>query len=360
MPLAPTQVSAEDYTRAILNILEDFSDEREHLGDTQKAVLNILDDFAGEKTHLELIEKAVLNILEDFATEQARIVASQRAILNILDDFGEEKRRLEETQRAVLNILDDFEDEKGKVEAVNQMLLHRTEELAWSNAELEQFAYVASHDLKEPLRMVSSFVTLLQKRYEGRLDAKADRYIYFVVDGVRRMQELIEGLLEYSRAGRHEIAFGPVDMNAVRDQALLNLRQAIAETGAQIVAEPLPTLFGNALQLTQVIQNLVANALKFRRTGAIPHVRITCRRSGDVWIFSVADDGIGLDTAYADKIFNIFQRLHLRTEYPGTGIGLAVCKKVVERHGGRIWVASSPGQGADFQFTLPVEGARRS
>lgn len=379
-PPGALPVDLEDYVRALLNVLDDFGAERDRTGQTQaailniledsnrerdrvaenqRALLNILDDFSSEKSRLEDTQRAILNILEDFTAEQERISASQRAMLNILEDFAAEKQFLEESQAAVLNILEDFEAEKEKVEAVNRLLTRKTDELAWSNAELEQFAYVASHDLQEPLRMVSSFVSLLQKRYQGELDERADRYIYHAVDGAKRMKDLIEGLLEYSRAGRHEIGTDPVDLNEALGLATVNLARAIEESGAHVEAGVLPTVRGSTQQLAQVFQNLIGNAIKFRQPGTRPHVGITAVRSGSEWIVSIKDDGIGLDPVYAEKIFSIFQRLHSRSEYPGTGIGLAICKKVIERHGGRIWVESSPGQGSVFRFTLPAPEARR-
>ncbi|MBI6546792.1 MAG: GHKL domain-containing protein [Cyanobacteria bacterium NC_groundwater_1444_Ag_S-0.65um_54_12] len=345
-------IALADYTHAIENLLEDFGAERDRITDTKSALLNILEDSAAEKAQIEETQRAVLNILEDFMIEQARVSAVQRAMLNILDDFSAEKNSLQETQKAVLNILEDFETEKNKVEAINHTLTKRTEELAWSNAELEQFAYVASHDLQEPLRMVSSFVMLLQKRYQGQIDDKADKYIYYAVDGAKRMQELIEGLLEYSRAGRSEIALVPVDLNEVLRRALTNLRRSIEESQAQVAAQPLPTVSGSVQQLISVFQNLISNAIKFHKPNSRPHIWITSRHAGAEWIISVKDDGIGMELAYSNKIFGIFQRLHTRTEYPGTGIGLAICKKVIERHGGRIWVNSKIGEGANFQFTL--------
>jgi light-regulated signal transduction histidine kinase (bacteriophytochrome) len=235
-------------------------------------------------------------------------------------------------------------------------LARYADDLKRSNEELEQFAYVVSHDLQEPARMVESYLQLLHRRYHGALDEKADSFIDYAVDGARRMQEMIQALLNLSRVKTRGRAFTPCNTEIILEHTLKALSRTIAETGATITHDPLPTVRADRGQLAQVFQNLIANALKFRREGAAPRVHISAERRDDVWLFSVADNGIGIDPKHAERIFHIFQRLHTRESYPGTGIGLALCQKIVERHGGRIWVSSAPGEGATFFFTLPQQG----
>ena len=238
---------------------------------------------------------------------------------------------------------------------VERALRERAAALARSNAELEQFAYVASHDLQEPLRMITSYTQLLARRYRGKLDADADEFITHAVEGAARMQCLIDDLLTYSRVGTTRRKLAPTDCKGVLSQALANLEVAIAGSGATVTHGPLPRVMGEAGQLTQLFQNLIGNAIKYRGREA-PRVRVSAEHQGDDWVFAIRDNGIGIDPQYAERIFLIFQRLHTRAEYPGSGIGLAVCKKIVECHGGRIWVESAEGQGATFFFTLPVRG----
>jgi light-regulated signal transduction histidine kinase (bacteriophytochrome) len=232
-------------------------------------------------------------------------------------------------------------------------LSEKTEKLARSNEDLEQFAYVASHDLQEPLRMVTSYVQLLARRYESKLDADANEFIGFAVDGAVRMRKLINDLLAYSRVGTEGKELSPTDPEAVLAQSISDLSVAIEENGVLVTHDPLPTVMADRPQLGQLFQNLIGNAIKFR-SGEPPRVHISASRNGNGWVFSVRDNGIGIAPEYSERIFIIFQRLHGRQEYPGTGIGLAICKKIVERHGGRIWVKSDPGQGATFYFILPA------
>jgi PAS domain S-box-containing protein len=227
-------------------------------------------------------------------------------------------------------------------------------DLARSNQELESFAYVASHDLQEPLRTVASFTQLLADRYRGQLDAEAGELIDFVVGGVERMHALIEGLLELARVGTRGRPFGTIDVEELLRGVEGDLTAAFAESGAVVSHDTLPVVQGDATQLAQLLRNLLDNAVKFRRPGHPPRVHVSAEREGEAWKFRVQDDGLGIEPQYFERIFVIFQRLHGRDEYPGTGIGLAVCRKVVERHGGRMGLTSEPGRGSTFWFTLPV------
>ncbi|MCP2268529.1 HAMP domain-containing protein [Actinokineospora diospyrosa] len=244
-------------------------------------------------------------------------------------------------------------DEVAVQRQVNAELDSRTEDLKRSNAELEQFAYVASHDLQEPLRKVASFCQLLERRYKGQLDERADQYIGFAVDGAKRMQVLINDLLAFSRVGRHARDRVPVACGELVGQATANLAEAIADADAVVEVGELPTVLGEAPLLTAVFQNLIGNAVKFRGEAA-PVVRVEAERDGEQWLFSVRDNGIGIEPEFAERVFVIFQRLHGKDAYPGTGIGLALCRKIIEYHGGRIWIERSTEPGTRFRFTLPV------
>jgi light-regulated signal transduction histidine kinase (bacteriophytochrome) len=253
-------------------------------------------------------------------------------------------------KQVLFSIIHDITERKQAQEQLNKTL----EELKRSNIELEQFAYIASHDLQEPLRAVAGMVQLLQKRYQGQLDERADEYTNLAIDGATRMQTLITDLLTYSRVERRNNPMQPIDANKSLASALRNLQTAIAENSATVTSDTLPTLEADASQLTQLFQNLIGNAIKFH--GEHPTlVHVGIEKMEDVWHFSVRDNGIGIDPQYFERIFLIFQRLHTRREYSGTGIGLAICRKIVERHGGRIWIDSQPGQGTTFHFTIPVK-----
>ena len=245
-----------------------------------------------------------------------------------------------------------LEDVTGAKES-EDVLIRKTEELARSNAELEQFAYIASHDLQEPLRMLSVYSSLLAERYRGKFDEKADSFLAYTVEGALRMQTLITDLLSYSRVGsNNDQIFAPVDCMALLDRCLFNLHVTIQERGAIVTYDQLPTLPGDEVLIGQLFQNLIANGIKFCRE--TPRIHIGVKRVADSWEFSISDNGIGIPHDHHQRIFGIFHRLHARHDYPGTGIGLAVCRRVVERHGGRIWVESEEGRGSVFHFTLPM------
>ncbi len=249
----------------------------------------------------------------------------------------------------VLAAIIDISARKKSEEAIRQA----TDELKRSNRELEQFAYVASHDLQEPLRMVIGFLKLLDERYRSQLDDKARTYINYAVESAGHMSQLINDLLAYGRVERQPQKLEPTDLNAVLSGALVNLGSSIQESAATLTHDALPTIYGNRVQLIQLFQNLIGNAIKFRREGVPPQIHVGCRTGPDSWVISVRDNGIGISSEYYEKIFEIFQRLRGRNEYPGTGIGLAICKKIVEFHGGRIWIESKPDEGSTFNFTFP-------
>jgi PAS domain S-box-containing protein len=249
---------------------------------------------------------------------------------------------------AILEISSDVTERKQMEQQLDSTLA----DLQRSNAELEQFAYIASHDLQEPLRMITSYIQIIEDDYKGKLDADADQYIAFAVDGAKRMQTLIDDLLAYSRVGTRGEPFMPTSMDSVLSKAIANLEVAIEESHAVVTHDQLPTVLGDESQLIQLLQNLLGNAIKFRGDDA-PTIHVSVEETKDGWMFSVRDNGIGIDMKYAERIFTVFQRLHAREDYPGTGIGLAVVKKIVERHGGRIWVESAPAKGSTFYFTIP-------
>ena len=243
-------------------------------------------------------------------------------------------------------------DVTDKIKAEEEVKTYALE-LERSNKELELFASVASHDLQEPLRSVSGFARLLQKRYKDKLDQNAGEFISYIVAGADSMQQLIRDLLDYSRVTTRGKPFMPVDCNNAIIAALANLKLAIEESRAAVTFEPLPVVKADSGQLIRLFQNLIGNAIKYRGDSE-PVIHVSAKLEGDEWVFPVADNGIGIDAQYYERIFQIFQRLHKRDEYPGTGIGLAICKRIIDRHGGRIWVESEPGSGSVFYFTIPA------
>jgi PAS domain S-box-containing protein len=306
----------------------------------------------------------------DYFTDPAKARAGYQQVFRegLVRDYPLELRHRDGRVMSVLYNASVYRDEGGQVIGVfaaarDITLRKRAEEeirryaqdLQRSNQELEHFAYVASHDLQEPLRTVSSYSQLLARRYRGRLDADADDFIGFMVEGAARMQTLINDLLTFSRIGTRGKPFAPADAAQIVAAAKENLEAAIAETGAAITHAALPPLVGDPTQLTQLFQNLFSNAMKFRHPDQPPRIHVSATRQERAWQWSVHDNGIGIDPQFFERIFILFQRLHAREEYPGTGIGLALCKKIVERHGGRIWVESDPGTGSTFHFTLPDE-----
>jgi signal transduction histidine kinase len=256
-------------------------------------------------------------------------------------------------RQEIVRRLAEVESARAEVEVARQVLEVQAEELARSNRDLEQFAYVASHDLQEPLRKVASFCQMLDRRYSGQLDERADQYIAFAVDGAKRMQQLINDLLAFSRVGRMTEGMAAIDLTDCYASAMSNLELTSEAAGARITRDPLPTVLGERTLLVQLFQNLIGNAIKFRGAEA-PTVHIGVAARADTWEFCCADNGIGIEPQYADRIFVIFQRLHAREEYTGTGIGLALCKRIVEHHGGQLWLDTTVTSGTTFRWTLPV------
>lgn len=303
------------------------------------------------------LRRWVLAPLADLAADARAVASGDLAhpvdatgpgeIAALADDVERMRVALVTEMRAV-------ESSRAEIAEAHDQLTAQAEELRRSNRDLEQFAYVASHDLQEPLRKVASFTQLLQKRYGGQLDERADQYIDFAVDGAKRMQRLINDLLGFSRVGRHGGEVSDVDLGAALAEALDNLEERLAETGAVVSHDDLPTVRGEEALLVQLFQNVVGNAVKFRDPERPVRVHLSARQVGDEWELECRDNGIGIDPQYAERVFVIFQRLHAKDVYEGTGIGLALCKKIVEFHGGRIWIEPSPDVGTRILWTLPA------
>ena len=300
--------------------------------------------------HPDDLERAMGAIYTMDDTMEVRLITKSGEIMWI-DTFGILVADQQDRIRG-LGIAQDITDRKQAEEELSK----RTEDLEHSNEDLEQFAYVASHDLQEPLRMIGSYVQLLARRYQGKLDTDADDFIGYAVDGANRMQRMITDLLAYSRVGTRGESFQLADCETVLSQTLANLQIAIEESEVVVTHDPLPMVMADSIQLGQLFQNLISNSIKFRGEET-PCVHVSADRNENEWIFSVRDNGIGIESEYAERIFVIFQRLHGKSEYGGTGIGLAICKRIVERHGGRIWVESNIGKGSVFYFSIPVKGA---
>lgn len=316
----------------------------------------------GRHTRAELINHTMMEVYPGIETtdlfEALRQCMEQRTPRRMENQFyfedgnvGWFELSIQPAREGIFILSTDITERKRAEES----LLRTTEDLRRSNRELEQFAYVSSHDLQEPLRMVSSYVQLLAKRYKGRLDPDADDFIGFAVEGATRMQQLINDLLTYSRVGTQGKPFALTDLEMALESALSNLQIAIKESSAMVTHDPLPILMADHIQMVQLFQNLIGNAIKFRANDQ-PRVHVRVQQVDSGWQFSVIDNGIGIDPQFNERIFVIFQRLHTRAEYQGTGIGLAICKKIVERHGGNIWVEPAPDQGSVFHFTMAERG----
>jgi PAS domain S-box-containing protein len=317
-------------------------------------------------SHEQLLEKAIWEIgcFRDIASNKAKFMELQRQGYVRHEDLPLETtdgRRVEvefvsnvytvNHQKVIQCNIRDITERKRAEEKLRNTLL----DLERSNKELQQFAYVASHDLQEPLRMVASYTQLLEKRYKDKLDSDANEFIQFAVDGAIRMQRLINDLLIYSRVGTRGKSFEPTDSHAVLGQAIANLSALIEENQAVVTNDDLPPIMVDESQMVQLFQNLIGNAIKFRGDQS-PRIHVSAEQKGNEWVFSVKDNGIGIDPQFNERIFVVFKRLHQKEEYPGTGMGLAICKKIVERHGGRIWVKSELEKGSTFYFSIPVIG----
>jgi PAS domain S-box-containing protein len=327
----------------------------------------LCDILGYSRPELLLLSLANVTHPDDLAGEQVQL---EKLLAGQIDNYSIEKRCLRKDGSVIwvkvtsslpsvsdpsdkwwISVVEDITHRKQAEDALNLI----TAELARSNKDLEQFAYIASHDLQEPLRAVAGFMGILKKKYHDKLDDDAREYINHAVEGAERMQALINGLLAYSRVGTRGGDLKPMSMQTAFDVAINNLQVAIGESKAVITHDELPDITADAAQMTQLLQNLIANAIKFCGKD-VPEIHLMARHEDQHWVFGVRDNGIGIETQYFERIFMIFQRLHTRNQYPGTGIGLALCKKIVERHAGRIWVASEPGCGSTFYFTIPDKG----
>lgn len=295
-------------------------------------------------------------VLDYIHTHQS-VQNTNDALSNEICERKSTQQRLAKANRLTSEAMEQLKTANGKMEQSNDQLENSNSELKRSNKDLEQFAYIASHDLREPLRKVTNYTELLAKRYAGQFDERADKYIAYITDGTARMDNLIHDLLLYSRASRTPGELKSVDMEGVLDSALSNLEVVVKESQAEITHDPLPIVNSRGSLIEQVLQNLLSNAIKFCGNSP-PKIHIGCEKKPNEWIIFVRDEGIGIDQQYSERIFTIFQRLHTREEYAGTGIGLAVCKTITERQGGRIWVQSKEREGTTFFFTIPKVGKK--
>jgi len=363
---AAEKSSLESGQRAMLNILDDFDAEEARMEGAQRAVLNILEDSVAEKAQLQAAQRSMLNILDDFASEKTQLEAAQGAMVNILDDFSEEKGRLEETQRAVLNILDDFETEKSKVELANQQLeseieerkraeektLRVNREVVAANKELEAFSYSVSHDLRAPLRGIDGFSLALLEDYADKLDEKGKDHLHRVRAATQRMGILIDDLLSLSQVTRTGMRLEKADLAAIAQSIAADLQKMQPERRVEFrIAECLEAFVDPHL-IRIALENLLGNAWKFTSKRARAAIEFGKTPVNGASAYFVRDDGAGFDQTYAHRLFGAFQRLHDKSDFPGTGVGLATVQRIIHRHGGRIWAESAVDRGATFYFTL--------
>jgi signal transduction histidine kinase len=346
--------SLRDFQRAMLNLLEDSEAEKGRLQMVQTATLNILEDFAEESLRFTQVQTATLNILEDFAEEKLRFAQMQTATLNILEDSDAEKMQLEQSQRAFLNILEDIDVEKSKVSAAYRNIETVNVELQTAVSELDAFSYSVSHDLRAPLRAIDGFSQILLKQHGPALSAEPRECLQLVRDNAVQMGHLVDDLLAFSRLGRTPLNKQPVATGSIIEQVLRDARQQAKERSVSVSVGETPALWGDPALLKQVFANLIQNAFKYTRTRAEAVVEIGSSEIGGERVFFVRDNGAGFDMQYADKLFGVFQRLHRAEDFEGTGVGLAIVQRIIQRHGGRVWAEAAVDNGATFYFTTEV------
>lgn len=319
-------------------------ERHELLGRTYEEITHP-DDFPAERT---LVDQLLNGSIPNYSLEECYIRKDGQFIwVRVTSSLA---TSLDGKPQYRISLIEDITERKR----AEERLQHYAEELERSNRELNQFASIASHDLQEPLKVISGFSRLIERRYGDTLGTDAKEFFTAIIEGVDRMERLISDLLAYSRVSTRGKPFERVDSNEVFEKACANLRAAIEENGAEVTSEPLPTILADEIQLIQLFQNLIGNAIKYRSLSRPPRIHLSAEQQKGEWVFHVQDNGIGIEPRNFDRIFQIFQRLHTREEHPGTGIGLAICKKIVERHGGRIWVDSVPEEGSTFSFSVPV------
>lgn len=345
--------------RAALNIVEDFTAEKAQLGGIQRAVVNMLEDFEGEQQRLEGTQRAALNILEDFTVEKTQLAGTQRAALNILEDFTAEKTQLASTQQAVLNILDDSEGQRTQVEGANVKLQEEIGErqkaeagLHSVNQELEAFTYSVAHDLRTPLRHIRAYGERLQGFTRGTLPEKGEEALQKILDGAARLDTLVEDLLGLARVGRQEMRLRATGLDSLVAPVVNELKLELEGRQVEWRLGRLPQVECDPTLMALVFQNLLANAVKFTRPRAPAVIEVGSREDNGLSVVFVRDNGVGFNMKYADKLFGLFQRLHRRDEFEGTGVGLATVQRIVHRHGGRVWAEAELDKGATFYFTL--------
>jgi light-regulated signal transduction histidine kinase (bacteriophytochrome) len=332
-------IGLEDYTRAMLNILEDFSEEKGRLEEMQPAVINILEDFAGEKGRLEETQRAALNIMEDLAAEKARFEETQRAMLNLLEDFGMEREKAEAANRELREAIDSLRRAKEAADAANR--------------ELEAFTYSVAHDLRSPLRAIAGFSRLILDKEGAAFEPETRRKFGIIQENAQKMGQLIDDLLRLSRLGRVELKRSSLDMTALVGEALKEIQMAEPDRYFSVQIGDLPPAFGDAALIRQLLANLLSNAVKFTRGKEEARIEVGSFQKAGEQVYYVKDNGIGFDMKYYNKLFGVFQRLVSEGQFEGTGVGLALVQRIVHRHEGRVWAEGKVREGATFYFTIP-------